>query len=114
MKFASCALFVLLFAHPLSNGQTLGGGSGIPAGGLPDGGPGYPPSVTVRPGTPHPTAETIHKEVLSDLQELIAESQALQKELQSTQGATVSVQSFKRSQKLENLSRKIRKTLKQS
>lgn len=112
MRFLPFLLVAM--AYPFSHAQTLGGGNGVPAGGLPEGGPGYPASVTVRQVAPTPTPEAIHKQVLADLQQLIAESQALQKELQGTQGSTVSVQSIKRSQKLEDLSKKIRKTLKQS
>jgi hypothetical protein len=49
---------------------------------------------------------------LADVQELITEAQALQQDLNASLGRVVSVQSYKRSQKIENLSKRIRKTLK--
>jgi hypothetical protein len=48
----------------------------------------------------------------ADLQELAAEVAALQAELREGTGSTVSVQSVKRSQKIESLSKRVRKGLK--
>ena len=63
-------------------------------------------------GTPAPNPEANHKQLLASVQELITEAQALQHDLQATLGRTVSAQSYKRSQKIESLSKSIRKTLK--
>ena len=49
---------------------------------------------------------------MADLQELITEAQTPQQELEDPLGRTVSAQSFKRSQNMENLSKRIRKNLK--
>jgi hypothetical protein len=114
MRFAPfMVLFLLYFAHPLSNGQTLPGpGPSNMKTTLPEGGPGNAPGVIVRPELAPLSPEANHKQLLADLQALITESQALQHELQSTPGGTVSAQSLKRSQKIESLSKRIRKTLK--
>jgi len=114
MRLAPLALILLCFYGYLSStGQTLPASRpGNINGNLPDGGPGNPQVATVRPELARPSLETNHKQLLSDLQTLITESQALQHELQSTPVGTVSAQSLKRSQRIEGLSKRIRKALK--
>ncbi len=108
MRFAPLvALFLFYIAHPLSNGQTP-----FPRPGSGDQGAPVPPLVIVGPGTPAPNLETNHKRLLADVQELIAEAQTLQQDLKASPASTISAQSYKRSQKIESLSKRIRKTLK--
>jgi hypothetical protein len=108
MRFAPVAAILLFYvAHPSSNGQTP-----FPSAGSGDQGAPPPPLVSPRPATAGPSPEANHKQLLADLQALITESQALQHELQSTPSGTVSAQSLKRSQKIESLAKRIRKTLK--
>jgi hypothetical protein len=101
------ALFLLYFVHPFSNGQTT-----FPTPGSGDQGAPVPPLVTVHSEAPSLSPEANHKRLLADVQELITEAQALQHDLNASLGRVVSVQSYKRSQKIENLSKRIRKTLK--
>ena len=108
MRFAPvAALFLFCVAHPFSNGQTA-----FPVPGSGDQGAPVPPLVSVRPEIASPIPETNHRRLLADVQELITEAQALQQDLKSSLGRTVSAQSFKRSQKVESLSKRIRTTLK--
>jgi hypothetical protein len=108
MPFARVAvLFVFYFAHPSSNGQTP-----FPPPGSGDQGAPPPPLVSMRPEIVPLRPEANRKRLLADLQELITETQALQRDLQSSRGVTVSAESFKHSQKIEMLSKRIRKTLK--
>ena len=100
--------FLLYFAHPFSKGQTLPGSGQT----LPETGPGGAPVVIVRPELAPPSPEANHKRLLADVQELIVEAHTLQQELHSTPRGTMSAQSFKRSQRIESLSKRIRKTLK--
>jgi hypothetical protein len=108
MRFAVVAALVLFYAaHPFSNGQTPfprppSGDQGAPA----------PPLVSANPGIASPSAEDNHKQLLADIQELITEAQTLQQDLKASRGHTVAAQSFKRSQKIESLSKRIRITLK--
>jgi hypothetical protein len=108
MRFAPLvALFLFYIAHPFSNGQTP-----FPRPASGDQGAPVPPLVIVGPDTAPPNLEANHKRLLADVQELIAEAQTLQKDLKASPGTIVSAQSYKRSQKMESLSKKIRKTLK--
>ncbi len=100
-------LLLFSFVHPSSNGQTT-----FPTPGSGDQGAPVPPLVVVRSGTAAPSPEANHKQLLADVRELIAEAQALQHDLESSLGRTVSAQSYKHSQKIESLSKSIRKTLK--
>ena len=61
---------------------------------------------------PRPTPEDTRQQLLADLQTLIAEAQSLQHDLTIAPAVTLSAQSVKRSQKLETLSKRIRKNLK--
>ena len=107
MRIASIAvLFLFCVAHPSSNGQAP-----FPRPPSGDQGAPPPPLVNVQQGSP-PSPEANHKRLLADLQELISEAQMLQRDLQDAPGRTVSALSFKRSQKIESLSKRIRKTLK--
>jgi hypothetical protein len=108
MRFPPVAALLLFYvAHPSSNGQTT-----FPTPGSGDQGAPVPPLVIMRPGTAPPNPEANHKQLLANVQELITEAQALQHDLQASLGRTVSAQSYRRSQKIENLSKSIRKTLK--
>jgi hypothetical protein len=108
MQFAPvAALFLFYVAHPFSNGQRT-----FPRPGSGDQGAPTPPLVIVRPEIAAPSPETNHKRLLADVQELITEAQTLQQDLKGSLGRTVSAQSYKRSQKIESLSKRIRKTLK--
>lgn len=114
MRFAPLALILLCSSYyPSSTGQTLPASwPGNLNGNLPGGGPGNRLVATVRPELAPQNLETNHKRLLSDLQILISESQALQQEVQSTPVGTLSAQSLKRSQKIERLSKEIRTALK--
>lgn len=114
MRFAPLALIFLCSSYyPSSIGQTLPASRpGNLNGNMPEGGPGSPSVATVRPEIAPLNLETNHKRLLADLQILISESQALQQEVQSTPVGTLSAQSLKRSQKIERLSKDIRKALK--
>jgi hypothetical protein len=108
MRFATvAALFLFSFPHPSSNGQAT---FPVPPSG--DQGARLPPVVTMRPGIAPPNPEANRKQLLADLQELIGETRKLQQDLQVSLGHTVSAESFKRAQKMEMLSKRIRKTLK--
>jgi hypothetical protein len=108
MRFAPLvALFLFYIAHPFSSGQTS-----FPKPGSGDQGAPVPPLVSVRPEIPAPSLEANREHLLADVRELIAEAQTLQQDLKTSPGNTVSAQSYKRSQKIESLSRRIRKTLK--
>jgi hypothetical protein len=108
MRFASIAvLFLFCVAHPSSNGQAP-----FPRPPSGDQGAPPPPLVNAQQQIPQPSPEANHKKLLADLQELITEAQMLQRDLQDPPGRTVSAQSFRRSQKIESLSKRIRKTLK--
>jgi len=111
MRFARIpALWLLcLFycAELSSSGQTT-----FPVPGSGDQGAPRPPVVDVRPKIASPNAAANRQRVLGDLQQLVTESQTLQRDLEASPGGTVSAESFKRSQKIEMLSKRIRKTLK--
>ena len=103
MRFASILTMLLCYVA-LSNGQfpSTGGGEHSPA----------PPLVSVRPEPPRPSPEMRRKQMLADLEDLIKETQTLKQEVLVSRGQTVSAQSFKRSQKIEGLAKRIRKDLK--
>ncbi len=108
MRFPRVAVLLAIYvAGSYSNGQVT-----FPTPGSGDQGAPVPPLVSVRPGTPTPTPEANYQQLLAHVQELITEAQALQHDLKTSLGRTVSTQSYKRSQKLESLSKSIRKTLK--
>jgi hypothetical protein len=108
MRFAAvAALFLFYIAHPFSKGQTP-----FPRPPFGDQGAPVPPLVSANPGITSPSPEDNHKQLLADVQELITEAQTLQQDLKVSRGRTVTAQSFKRSQKIESLSKRIRKTLK--
>ena len=108
LAIARVAAFCLFYcAEVTSHAQTT---FPVPPSG--DQGAPRPLVVDVRPGIAPPSPEANRKRSLADLQELLTETQILQRDLQSSQGATVSAESFKRSRKIETLSKRIRKTLK--
>ena len=104
MRFASI-LTVLLCYVALSNGQFPNTGSG-------EQGSPTPPFVGAGSEAPHPSPEMRREQMLSDLEDLIKETQTLKQEVLVSRGQTVSAQSFKRSQKIEGLAKRIRKNLK--
>jgi hypothetical protein len=70
--------------------------------------------VEVRPELSPGNPEATRKRLLGDLKKLIAGAQTFEQELAAAPGGTVPAQSFKRSQEIESLSKKIRKSLKQN
>ena len=108
MRFTPVAvLFLFYLTLPFSNGQTPFPNPGSGPQGAPP-----PPLVSASSEIGPASPEVNHKRLLADLQELITEAQTLQQDLKASQGHTVSAQSFQRSQKIESLSKRIRKTLK--
>jgi hypothetical protein len=104
LELQFCSSSTSLTHHRVDR-QTGSSGSG-------DQGAPRPPVVNVRPEIAPPSPEANRKRLLADLQELITETQTLQRDLQAALGTTVSVESLKRSQRIEMLSKRIRKTLK--
>ena len=105
MRLAALQVFLVCLAGPLSNGQTV---PGLGSRNTKD----LPPIVVVQTEVEPVNAKAVRQRLLADLKELIAEAQTLQEELNTAPAGTVAAQSFKRAQKMESLSRKIRKALK--
>ena len=104
MRFAS--ILTVLFCYvALSNGQFPNTGSG-------EQGSPVPPLVSARPESPRPSPEMRREQLLADLEGLIKETQTLKQEVLVSRGQTVAAQSFKRSEKIEGLAKRIRKNLK--
>ncbi|GEM_PF-7023321 len=107
MRLNALSLFLLCSALPTSPGQT------VPGLGTRNSKP-LPPIVVVRPEVEPGSPDSNHKRLLAEVEELINEAKTLQEELHAAPAGSLPAQSFKRSQRIESLSKTIRKTLKQN
>lgn len=114
MRFAPWATFFLFcFAQAFSNGQTnVPGISSTTPGNASRNAKPQPPVEVVSPKLDPPALEANRRQLLADLQALVVEAQTLRQEVDGASLGIVSAQSFKRSQRIESLSKKIRKALK--
>jgi hypothetical protein len=73
-----------------------------------------PPVVEVRTEVQPESLEAARKRLMANIHKLVVEAQALEQELAAAPSGSLPAASFKRSQEIEGLAKKIRKGLKQN